>query len=139
MKILILCTGNSYHSQMAEGFLISFDRNLEAYSAGTYPAVEVHPKAVTVMGEVGIDLSSHLPKPVDDFLNDAFDFVITVCDNANKNCPVFNGDVKHRLHIGFKDPAEATGSKEEIMEVFRSIRDEIRESMHTFYIERLKN
>ena len=139
MKILILCTGNSCRSQIAEGFLKSNDNNLEVHSAGTHPENEVHPKAVTVMREIGIDLSAHQPKLVDEFLNDAFDFVITVCDNANENCPVFNGEVKHRLHIGFEDPAEATGSQEKIMEEFRRIRDEIRESMYTFYIARLKN
>jgi arsenate reductase len=138
MKILILCTGNSCRSQMAEGFLKSFDHKMEVYSAGTHPAEHVHPVAVKVMGEIGIDLSSYLPKRVDGFLNDAFDYVITVCDNARENCPVFTGKLKHRLHIGFEDPAEATGTEEEILSAFRTIRDEIRENMYEFYLERIK-
>ena len=132
MKILILCTGNSCRSQMAEGFLKSFDPQLEVSSAGTAPSDQVHPKAVAVMQELGIDLSDHHPQKVDEYLNDAFDYVITVCGHANENCPVFLGEVKQRLHIGFEDPAEATGMEEEIFEEFRRIRDEIREQMQDF-------
>ena len=132
MKILILCTGNSCRSQMAEGFLKSFDPLLEVSSAGTAPSDQVHPKAVAVMQELGIDLSDHHPQKVDEYLNDAFDYVITVCGHANENCPVFLGEVKQRLHIGFEDPAEATGTEEEIFEEFRRIRDEIRERMQDF-------
>ncbi len=135
-KVLILCTGNSCRSQMAEGFLKSFDSNLEIYSAGTKPAERVHPKAVEVMQEVGIDLSGHRPKTVDQFLNQSFDYVITVCDHAKETCPVFTGNVKHRLHIGFDDPAEATGSEDEIYAVFRRVRDEIREQFKKFYEEK---
>ena len=124
---------------MAEGFLHSFDSTLEVYSAGTNPAGKVHPKAVKVMKEMGIDLSSHKTKGVDGFLNDSFDFVITVCDNARENCPVFIGKVDHRLHIGFEDPAAATGSEDEILSVFRRIRDEIKDRMHSFYVEHLRN
>ena len=138
MKILILCTGNSCRSQMAEGFLQSFDPNIGVYSAGTDPSDKVHPKAVVVMKEIGIDLSTHHPKLVNEFLEDEFDYVITVCDNAKENCPVFFGDVKHRLHIGFEDPAEATGTEEEVFTLFRKIRDEIRDRMHAFYLERIK-
>jgi len=132
MKILILCTGNSCRSQMAEGFLKSFDPALEVFSAGTEPSNQVHPKAVEVMKEKGIDLSDHYPQKVDEFLNDAFDYVITVCGHAQENCPVFLGDVKQQLHIGFEDPAEATGSEDEILEEFRQIRDEIQERMQAF-------
>jgi len=135
-KVLILCTGNSCRSQMAEGFLKSFDSNLEIYSAGTKPAERVHPKAVQAMQEVGIDLSGHRPKTVDQFLNQSFDYVITVCDHAKETCPVFTGNVKHRLHIGFDDPAEATGSEDEIYAVFRRVRDEIREQFKKFYEEK---
>ena len=110
MRILILCTGNSCRSQMAEGFLKSLDPSLEVYSAGTLPARHVHPKAVRVMAEAGIDLSSKMPKNVEQFLHEAFDYVITVCDNARETCPVFFGEVKQRLHFGFEDPAEAAGS-----------------------------
>jgi len=132
MKILILCTGNSCRSQMAEGFLKSFDPALEVFSAGTDPSEQVHPNAVEVMKEKGIDLSDHYPQKVDEFLNDSFDYVITVCGHAQENCPVFLGEVKQHLHIGFEDPAEATGTEEEILEEFRRIRDKIRERMHAF-------
>ncbi|RPI00737.1 MAG: arsenate reductase ArsC, partial [Calditrichaeota bacterium] len=97
MKILILCTGNSCRSQMAEGWLKSFDDRLQVFSAGTAPAARVHPKAVQVMAEVGIDLSRNHPKSVDQFLSVNFDYVITVCDHANETCPLFLGSVKHRL------------------------------------------
>ncbi|VAX23362.1 Arsenate reductase thioredoxin-coupled, LMWP family [hydrothermal vent metagenome] len=133
MKILILCTGNSCRSQMAEGFLKSFDDKMEVYSAGTNPSGEVHPKAIQVMNEIGIDISGGKPTNVDKFINDSFDYVITVCDNAKETCPVFVGKVKNRLHIGFEDPAEATGTEEEILSEFRKIRDEIKERFEEFY------
>jgi len=132
MKILILCTGNSCRSQMAEGFLRSFKPEIEVLSAGTAPSDQVHPKAVEVMQELDIDLSDHYPRKVDEFLNDAFDYVITVCGHAKENCPVFPGLVKQHLHIGFEDPAEARGTEEEILGEFRRIRDEIREQMQAF-------
>jgi arsenate reductase len=133
MNILILCTGNSCRSQMAHGFLQSFDRNLFVSSAGTEPAIQVNQKAVIVMKEGGIDISHHIPKNVNQFLNDEWDYVITVCDDANESCPVFRGKVKHRLHIGFVDPSKATGSDEFIMSEFRRIRDEIKISFYKFY------
>ena len=136
-KILILCTGNSCRSQIAEGFLKSFDSELEVYSAGTNPSKQVHPKAILVMKEVGIDLSQNYPKIVDQFLNDSFDYVITVCDNAKETCPVFIGKVGKQLHIGFEDPAEATGTEEEILTEFRRIRDEIKKDFYKFYEENL--
>lgn len=117
---------------MAEGFLKSFDPEIEVFSAGTHPSDQVHPKAVKVMQELGIDLSDHHPQMVDEYLDDAFDYVVTVCGHAKENCPVFTGDVKQQLHIGFDDPAEATGTEEEILEEFRRIRDEIRERMQLF-------
>ena len=129
MKILILCTGNSCRSQMAEGFLKSFYPEAGVHSAGTEPSERVHPKAIEAMKETGIDISSHKPERVDKFLDDSFDYVITVCDHANENCPVFLGNVKHRLHIGFDDPAAATGTEDEVMTVFRRVRDEIAERM----------
>ncbi len=138
MRILILCTGNSCRSQMAEGFLKSFDPGMDVKSAGTAPSDMVHPKAVEVMKEVGIDLSTHFPQLADDFINEAFDFVITVCGHAHENCPVFTAKVKEQLHIGFDDPAEATGSDQEIYSEFRRIRDEIRDRFHAFYKERIK-
>jgi len=139
VRILILCTGNSCRSQMAEGFLKSFDPDLEVYSAGTEPSGEVHPNAMAVMQETGIDISEGLPKHVDQFIEEPFDYVITVCDDARESCPVFTGKVRHRLHLGFEDPARATGTKEEVMGVFRMIRDQIREAFYQFYSDNLKN
>ena len=133
MKILILCTGNSCRSQMAEGFLKTFDQNLEVYSAGTEPSNEVHPKAVVVMQEKGIGLSTNYPKNVDEFLDQKFDYVITVCGGAKESCPSFSGKVKNRLHIGFDDPAEAIGTEDEIFSEFRRIRDEIERDFGAFY------
>lgn len=133
MKILILCTGNSCRSQMAEGFLKSFDKNLDVYSAGTKPTSQVHPKAIKVMAELGIDLSNNKPKSVDLFLNKSFDYVITVCGGAKESCPMFTGNVKNQIHIGFEDPADATGSDEEITNEFRKIRDQIKCDFFRFY------
>ena len=135
MKILVLCTGNSCRSQMAEAFLKSFDRNLEVYSAGTAPAGKVHPKAIQVMKEVGIDISANKTKTVQQFLSQPFDYVITVCDNAKETCPFFTGKVEHRLHMGFEDPAEATGTEEEILSVFRKVRDEIKKEFRRFLLK----
>ncbi len=138
-KILILCTGNSCRSQMAEGFLKSFDSALEVYSAGTAPSQRIHPKAVQVMAEEDIDISRGYPKLVDEFIAQAFDYVITVCDSAKETCPVFTGKVQHRLHMGFDDPAEATGTEEDILAVFRRVRDEIKRDFSKFYIEQIKS
>lgn len=137
-KVLILCTGNSCRSQMAEGFLQAFDDKIEVISAGTVPAATVHPKAVSVMKEVGIDISLAVPKDVNKFINNSFDFVITVCDNAKENCPVFFGSIRNNLHIGFTDPAEATGTEDEIYNVFREVRDKIKDRFYKFYIQNLK-
>ena len=138
MKILILCTGNSCRSQMAEAFLKSFDADLEIKSAGTEPAERVNPYAIRVMAEVGIDISLNQTNHVDEYLNDDFDYVITVCDHARETCPIFLGNVNHRLHMGFDDPAEATGSTEEILAVYRKIRDEINTRFSEFYNLNLK-
>ena len=91
------------------------------------------------MAEAGIDIGSHRPKPVDEFLRESFDYVITVCGDAKENCPVFFGDVKERLHIGFEDPAKATGTEGEILQEFRRIRDEIKERFYSFYKEEIQN
>ena len=138
MKILILCTGNSCRSQMAEGFLKSFDSRLEVFSAGTHPALQANPYAVSAMKELGIDISGNKPKSVDVFLADPFDYVITVCGGAKETCPAFTGKVKTRMHIGFDDPADATGTVEEVMPVYRRVRDEIKTGFHSFYLERVK-
>ena len=133
MRILILCTGNSCRSQMAHGFLQSFSSNIEIHSAGTRPAARVNPQAVETMLEAGIDISGHTPKDVSIYLQQEWDYVITVCGGANESCPAFTGNVKHRLHIGFEDPSEATGNPEFIKSEFRRIRNEIRTSFRLFY------
>jgi arsenate reductase len=123
---------------MAEGFLKSFNPSLEVFSAGTNPASKVHPLAIEVMKDVGIDISSAYPKNADKFISESFDYVITVCDNAKETCPFFIGNVGKQLHIGFEDPAEAVGTEEEIISVFRKIRDEIRTEFYKFYQETLR-
>ena len=123
---------------MAEGFLKSLDPELEVYSAGTQPSVQVSAAAIQVMQEIGIDISHGLPKNVSQFLSDSFDYVITVCDDADQNCPVFTGREKHRLHIGFADPARAVGSQEEVLAVFRTVRDQIKARFSQFYDRTVK-
>ena len=138
MRILILCTGNSCRSQIADGFLRAFDSRLEVHSAGSKPATQVNPYAIQVMDEEGIDLTSASPKNVSEFLPQPFDYVITVCGNAERECPAFTGQVRNRLHIGFPDPADATGSEDQILAVFRESRDSIRERFLQFYNNELK-
>ncbi len=138
MKILILCTGNSCRSQIAQGFLQSFDSDLTVCSAGTETSEKVNDKAVAVMNEVGIDISSAYPKSVNQYLDEEWDYVITVCGGANENCPMFTGHVKHRLHIGFDDPAAITGDEEFVMNEFRRIRNEIKNGFYAFYITEIK-
>lgn len=133
MRVLILCTGNSCRSQMAHGFLQSFDKRLDVHSAGTRPAAHVNPKAVEVMMEAGVDISAHTPKSVDIYLNEPWDYVITVCGGANETCPMFTGEVGKRLHVGFDDPSDAVGSDEFVMSEFRRVRDEIKEGFERFY------
>ncbi len=123
---------------MAEGYLKHLDSSWEVYSAGTRPANEVNPNAVKVMQEIGIDISSQFPKFADSYINEAFDYVITVCDNAKDTCPVFTGKVMHRLHIPFDDPADAVGTEEEVLAVYRRVRDEITKEFLKFY-NSLKN
>ena len=124
--VLILCTGNSCRSHLAEGFLRSAAGDvLNVQSAGSKPAGYVHPLAIQVMQEVGIDISSHRSKPLTDFLEQNIDTVITVCGNADQACPVFPGQMR-RYHWPFEDPAHATGTEVEKLEVFRRVRDEIR-------------
>jgi arsenate reductase len=138
IRILVLCTGNSARSQMTEGFLRSFDPRLEVYSAGTNPAPRVNPLAIQAMKEIGIDISRGTPKKVDQFLNQSFDYVITVCDDADKSCPNFRGKVGKRAHIGFPDPAKATGSDAEKLTVFRTVRDDIQRRFRDYYEKEIK-
>ena len=138
MKILILCTGNSCRSQMAHGFLQSFDPSLAVYSAGTKASGKVNPKAIKVMQDAGVDISHHTSDSVEQYMNDEWDYVITVCGGANESCPAFLGKVKHRLHIGFDDPSHAVGTDEFIRSEFIRVRDEIKQRFYQFYIEQIK-
>jgi arsenate reductase len=125
-SVLILCTGNSCRSHLAEGILRSVAGDLlDVHSAGSKPAGYVHPMAIQVMKEIGIDISTHTSKHMNEFLNRKIDTVITVCGNADQACPMFPGQV-NRYHWGFDDPAHATGSEEEILAIFRRVRDQIK-------------
>jgi arsenate reductase len=130
-KILVLCTGNSCRSQIAEGYLRHFARGrAEVYSAG----VETHgvnPRAIAIMKEDGIDIAGHTSNNVDEYRDIAFDFVITVCDNARERCPYFPTDAQ-KFHYNFPDPAKAAGSEEEIMAAFRAVREQIKEYSREF-------
>jgi arsenate reductase len=123
---------------MAAGFLKSFDSGLDVHSAGTSPAPKINPYAVQAMREVGVDISAGIPKSIEQFVNQPFDFVITVCDDADQNCPNFIGKVGKRVHIGFEDPALATGSEEQIMAVFRRVRDEMKKKFSAYYVLEVK-
>lgn len=139
MKILILCTGNSCRSQMAHGFLQSFDPGITVCSAGTEASGKLNPGAVAAMKESGIDISHHTSDAVDIYLGEEWDYVITVCGGANETCPAFMGKVRHRLHIGFDDPSHAVGTEEFIKSEFRRVRDEIREKFWELYTEQIKS
>jgi len=138
MKILILCTGNSCRSQMAHGFLQSFDKDLVVCSAGTEATGKLNQQAVAVMKEVGIDISHHTSDSIDMYLGEEWDYVITVCGGANESCPAFIGKVKTRLHIGFDDPSHAVGTEEFIWSEFRRVRDEIKQQFYDLYINKIK-
>ena len=138
-RILVLCTGNSARSQMTEGYLKSLDAKLEVLSAGTNPSARVNPFAIQAMQEIGIDISGGTPKSVRQFLGQSFDFVVTVCDDADQNCPNFTGKVGKRRHIGFPDPAKATGTDDEKMAIFRKVRDDIRIKFKEFYATEVKH
>ena len=138
MKVLILCTGNSCRSQMAHGFLRSFDPRITVCSAGTQASGKLNQNAVAVMKEAGIDISHHTSDSVDKYLKDEWDYVITVCGGANEECPAFFGKVKHRLHIGFDDPSHAEGTEEYIWSEFIRVREEIKEGFYKFYAEQIK-
>lgn len=122
---------------MAHGFLQSFNSNISVFSGGTDPAPSINRNAVGVMKEAGVDISHHTPMHVDNYLNEPWDYVITVCDDANETCPVFSGKVSCRMHIGFEDPSKATGSDEYIMSEFRRVRDEIHIKFREFYVNSL--
>ena len=130
-RVLVLCTGNSARSQMAEGLLHhDAGSRFDVRSAGTRPSA-VRPEAIAVMRELGIDISHQRSKSVDEFAGETFDYVLTVCDNANEVCPIFPGQTK-RLHHNFEDPAVAEGSEEQRLRAFRGVRDQIRSYLKHF-------
>ena len=135
-RVLFLCVGNSCRSQMAEGLLRGIAPDaFEVHSAGAEPA-GLNPNAVRVMAEIGIDLSGHRSKSVEEYAEERFDFVATVCDNSpNGPCPVFLGETGKTLHWPFFDPAEAAGTEEEVLDVFRRVRDEIKSKLEAFVEE----
>ena len=138
MKVLILCTGNSCRSQMAHGFLQSFDSSITVCSAGTQAAGKLNAGAVAAMKEIGIDISHHTSDQVEQYLDQEWDYVITVCGGANEACPAFLGKVKHRLHIGFDDPSHVIGTDEFIKSEFQRVRDQIKDGFYKLYIEQIK-
>ena len=133
-KILFLCTHNSCRSQMAEGLVNHFlgDR-FAAFSAGTEKS-RVNPHAITVLAELGINISHQRSKSLDDFTGETFDYVITLCGSAHEQCPLFFGGVEH-VHIGFDDPSRATGTEEDILREFRRVRDEIKEKITEYLLK----
>lgn len=139
MKILILCTGNSCRSQMAHGFMESFDKRMTVCSAGTEASGKLNQKAVAAMKEIGIDISRNTSDSVDKYLDQEWDYVITVCGGANENCPAFMGKVKKRLHIGFDDPSHVIGTEEYIWSEFIRVRDEIKEGFYKLYKEEIES
>lgn len=138
MKVLILCTGNSCRSQMAHGILQSFDPNLTVCSAGTEASGKLNPLAVKAVAEIGIDISQHTSDSVEKYLEEEWDYVITVCGGANEVCPAFLGKVKNRLHMGYDDPSHVEGSEEFIWSEFIRVRDEIREDFYQLYKKEMK-
>jgi arsenate reductase (thioredoxin) len=135
-KVLFLCTGNSCRSQMADGIVNhDFAGRIEASSAGTEPH-GLNPRAVQVMAEIGIDISGNSSDHIGKYDGESFDYVITLCGDANEKCPLFFGGVK-RLHMGFPDPPKAVGSEEEVMAVYRQVRDDIRKQMREFFEKEL--
>jgi len=134
LRVLILCTGNSARSQMAEGILRHIaDKTFDVESAGVEPS-NVRREAIEAMSEIGIDISAHRSKSVDEFTDKQFDYIITVCDNARESCPVFHGDTR-RIHWSFDDPAAVKGSDEVRLSAFRTIRDQIYDRLGRFVIE----
>lgn len=130
-RVLILCTGNSARSQMAEGILRhDAGQRFDVWSAGTRPGT-VRPEAIEVMKEIGIDISGHRSKSVEEFAGENFDYVLTVCDNARESCPIYTGHT-NRIHHNFEDPAALSGTEAERLAIFRRVRDEIRNYLRNF-------
>jgi len=123
---------------MAHGFLQSFNKDITVRSAGTEASGKLNAKAVEAMTQIGIDISHHTSHSVENYLNDQWDYVVTVCGGANEACPIFKGRVKNRLHIGFEDPSDATGTEEFIWSEYIRVRDQIKEKFYNFYLEQIK-
>ena len=138
MKVLILCTGNSCRSQMSQGFLESFDPKIKVCSAGTEPSGKLNATAVKAMKEIGIDISHNTSDSVEKYLEEEWNYVITVCSEAKENCPIFLGKVIHRLHIGFDDPSQVKGTEEFIWNEFIRVRNEIKVRFYKLYAEQIK-
>lgn len=138
MRILVLCTGNSCRSQMAEGWLRNWDKDMTVVSAGTKPVEQVNRIAIEVMAEAGVDIQKAKPKDVRTYIGENWDFVITVCGGAAEACPRFEGTVGSQVHIGVDDPAEIQGTEEYVREEFRRVRDELRERLRTFYVQNIQ-
>jgi len=138
MKVLILCTGNSCRSQMAHGFLQSFDKRIQVESAGTEASGKLNRKAVKAMAEIGLDISKHTSDSVEQYLNDEWDYVITVCGGANESCPAFIGKVKNRLHMGYDDPSHAVGTDDFIWSEFERVRNKIKDGFWKLYENDIK-
>lgn len=137
MKILILCTGNSCRSQMAHGYLQSLNPDLTVRSAGTEASGKLNQDAVKAMLQDGVDISDHTSDSVDKYLNEEWDYVITVCGGANEVCPTFTGNVKNRLHMGYDDPSHATGSDDYIWSEFIRVRNEIKDGFTRLYKQKI--
>ena len=138
MKILVLCTGNSCRSQMAHGFLQSFNKNMVVRSAGTEPAARVNPTAIRVMRESGIDISRHKPESVDQYKTEEWDYVITVCDHANETCPVFSGKSKKQAPYRIRRSFPCDRYENYILGEFRRVRDEIKNAFYELYTNQIK-
>lgn len=138
MKVLILCTGNSCRSQMAHGFLQSFDERIEVRSAGTEASGKLNAGAVKAMAEIGLDISTHTSDSVEKYLNETWDYVITVCGGANEACPAFIGKVRTRLHMGYDDPSHAVGTEEFVWAEYQRVRDAIKADFYKLYTEDIK-
>jgi arsenate reductase len=138
-KILLVCTGNSCRSQMAEAVLRKLAGEYEITSAGTDPELMVMPQTIEVMKEIGIALDDHYPKDVFDYAGQSFDYVITLCENARKSLPKFSGRVSKKLHLDFVDPASAKGTKEQILDEYREVRDDIIKAFTHLYESKLRH
>lgn len=138
VSILILCTGNSCRSQMAHGFMESFDSSLYVRSGGVEPAKQVNPKAIKAMKEIGIDISDHKPCGMANYVNEDWDFVVTVCGHAEETCPAFVGKVGKRIHMPFDDPSHVKGTDEFIWSEFMRVRGEIQTKFRKLYDEEMK-